>query len=207
MSKVQIRPEQVDTIRSWFKGGKGVYRWTNKEIGVSRGDRLTEGEGKAPHWAFVGEPSEVKIEDVEVLTETLIRDPPQWHPVCEKCNGAGRRSVAELAVIRKESVEETLERLVDPWKATLSEDKSTFACNYCQSTGHIVERFKCRPSRKYWGGLELKDSAVGKVKRHIKRLAAHYSIEKEIEYDFDYFESGIATLKFYTTEVKPFTLE
>lgn len=208
MEKFEIRPSQIERITGWFQSGNGVYRWTSKEIGNPRPDMVTEGPPeKAPHWAYVGEPTEMSPDDFEVVDEMSLERPPEWYPECEHCKGTGVRSVAELAEIRKEPIEVTQAFLRKPesmWK--MNEDETGFACNYCRGTGHIVPEVTFRVKRMYWGGWEVSDTGKRKCDEIARKLEKHYGL-KSVLWAWEHWGSGIAHGRWFVEARRPLVVE
>jgi hypothetical protein len=136
---MHIPPEKVEDIRTWFKARGGVVLWSNQEIGVSRPEMMTPAThqdgspASPPHWAY-GNPVQLKPEEIGVRTETKVEPPLDWFPVCDVCNGTGRRALQEIATARGVTVADlknNLEASPEPWTKGIQED-DTFDCWHCQ---------------------------------------------------------------------------
>jgi hypothetical protein len=206
MAKFHVPVEQLADVRSWFANRGGVLMWTNKEIGNSRPEVLTPkttAEGKpatAPHWAYIGEPVELKPEDLAVRTETTVDPPVDWFPTCEHCKGTGRRSLANLAEARSEPAEVTHAAIV---AGTISVNNyngvDEFDCTWCQGTGHVERHLTVAVRRKYWG-YDISETGKARAAKYAKRLG------DGVRWTWEHVGYGLAELKFYREHVEPFVL-
>lgn len=197
-------PKQLEQVISWHTDGRGIYRWTNKEIGVCRGDIITPGDvTQAPHWAYVGHPTEESIDNIDYVVRTPVDYIAEDFPVCEHCHGTGYRSVADLAKIRQEDPEATREHLRkpdSPWKLV---DDDHFVCNFCNKTGHIVTRISGRGVRKYWGGVWFSRTLQNKAYTMSIKLKKHYRIEGPVRWDYEWSWSNTYTVRFFAEKTTP----
>jgi len=204
---VLTKPEEIQNVREWVKAGRGLYRWTNKEIGNNRPDVLIPGDhDKAPHWAYVGQPESVELDEIEIHVITPVLQPREWGVECERCKGTGKRSVAELAEIRKQTVAEVLAIVMRGdihWKLI---DEDHFECNFCSGRGYNEKPLTFRMKREWWGGWKASDTAILKMNKLKEKLSKYY--EKDVQVDSErHSEGNIFKAVFFTREVKPFTLE
>jgi hypothetical protein len=202
----EISPDKVEMVRDWFKNRGGVLRWTNKDLGnCGAPDKITPampdpGETKqAPGWAYVGESFPVEVEDIGVRTETAVPLPPEWFPVCDRCDGTGCVSVASLAEIRKESPAETLTALRSDGRAQVLDD-NTVRCWCCDGTGHKERYIQVRVKKAPWIGYDLFDAGKAKAERTAKKLGP------DVKWDWENWGYGLARLRFYRESIVPFTL-
>ena len=199
-----IPPEKVAEVREWFASRGGAVRWVNKEIGNSRGELLTpamtDGQPtRPPHWAYVGESFPVNVEDIGVRTVTHVPMPPEWFPVCDRCGGKGKITVASLAKIRKEKTTETLASLKSDNRDKLLDDKH-IQCWCCDGTGHKDRHIRVAVRKHYWG----RDISEGGKK---KARATAAKLGKGVQWDYRETGYGLAELFFFTETITPFTLE
>ena len=115
---IHVKSEQLETVMGWLPRGIAVRQSHDMSGSMPTAFQpLTDGiEPNSPHWQFpestdVIMPDDcprlirvVKVEQEEITSETLgypaVKD-------CPHCHGSGRRSVAELAGIRKETLATT----------------------------------------------------------------------------------------------------
>jgi hypothetical protein len=203
--RMLIYPTDVDNVRSWFATRQGCVVWTNKEIGYSRPDLMTPklqedgSETRPPHWAYVGHPDPIKPEEIGIRTEKQIPLPKEWFPACERCQGSGRRSLKELADIRKETIDELLAH-APPIIQDVSVEKGTFNCNQCRGSGHEIKAPRIRLKREYWGGYTVKETTKIKMTKMASKLGT------DILWDWNHCDSGFGEVFFYTEEIVPFSL-
>jgi len=202
-------PEDTAKVIDWIKSGRGVLRWTNKDLSnMSRGDMFTPGDAdKAPHWAYVGQPEPVELDEIEVRTRTKVDLPPEWGPECPQCKGTGHRTVQEIAAIRKtddiDGVRESLRE--STW---LTGDTDTFECRSCGGTGHIVERPEFRVKRLppyRGGGMEVSAAGINKCIKLCRKLEAHYGIDN-VQWDWEHWDNGLGRGYFFTETVDPLVI-
>jgi hypothetical protein len=201
-----IAPEKVEMVRDWFKNRGGVLRWTNKDLGnCGAPDKITPalpdpGETKqAPGWAYVGDSFPVKPEEIGVRTETAVVLPPEWFPVCDRCDGTGKVSVASLAKVRKQTQKATLAALKSDGR-TLLVDAKNIKCWCCDGTGHKERRIQVRVKKAPWIGYDLFDAGKEKARKIAKKLGP------DVKWDFEFVGYGLAQLRFYREKIEPFTL-
>lgn len=201
-----IAPEKVEMVRDWFKNRGGVLRWTNKDLSnCGAPDKITpampeEGETKqAPGWAYVGDAFPVKPEEIGVRTVTPISLPPEWFPVCDRCDGTGKVSVKSLAKIRKETQKATLAALKSDGRTTLVDDKN-IQCWCCDGTGHKERHIQVAVRKAPWIGYDLTETGKAKARKAAKKLG------DDVKWDFEHVGYGLAHLKFYREKIEPFTL-
>lgn len=198
---VEIPPEKADDVRGWFTSGRGMLRWTNKEIGASRGDLLSPGDSdRAPHWAYVGEAFPVKAEDVGVRTETAVPLPLDWFPVCDRCKGTKQVSVASLAEVRNEAPEVTLAMIKSDNRAKLINDEQ-LECWCCQGTGHTDRHIAVAMRKRYWG-REVSNTGKMRAERIARKLEKIHGLAK-VHWDYQETGYGLADLRFYTVKIEP----
>lgn len=198
-----IPPSKVEEVREWYRSRGGAIRWVSCELGVSRPEMLTPAETdgqptRPPHWAYVGEPFPVKPEEIGVREETGVTLPVEWFPVCDRCEGTGKVSVASLAKIRKETQKATLTALKSDGRTTLVDDKNV-QCWCCDGTGHKERYVQVRVKKHYWG-YDLFDAGKEKARKIAAKLGP------DVKWDWENWGYGLARLRFYREKIEPFTL-
>ena len=203
MEKFTITQNDLDQVVGWWKANRGIMLWRNLELGSSRNDQITPADGDKPHWSM-GSVGEIYPHEIKVEFRTPLELPPKWFPKCENCKGTAKRSIQELADIRKETLKETLELTMrSDWRWGPVVD-GMFPCNYCNGTGHKVEKIKFRVKHQYWGGYTESASGLAKCKKMADGLAKHYGVTapEKVEYDWNHIGYGMAEAYFYKVESK-----
>lgn len=193
--------ETADKVISWVKAGRGIRLWKSHDLGAGRPDVVTPGDSDKPHWAYPAY-QDITLADIEYDEQHFLPIPPEWFEKCQKCNGTGLRTYADLAQVRNESIEQTKKACTH----VIPHDEDHFVCTYCQGDKYDVKRFKIKIERKYWGGWEpVGGTKFGdgswdppaKVKSMLKKLSKHYG-RTDILWDWGYPEEGnMAEVKFY----------
>jgi hypothetical protein len=207
LHRFQIPVANLDEVRMWFRERGGVLVWTNKEIGYNRPDMFTpklSDKGvhvNAPHWAYVGEPTELKPEDLSVNTTTEVQMPLDWFPVCEHCKGTGKRALADLAKARREPIKTTRASIADGTICNVEVlDEQTIACAWCGGTGHTDRYIHVAIRKRYWG-IDISDTGKARAQKLAKKLG------EDVQYDWYNDGYGKACLKFFREKLEPFTME
>jgi hypothetical protein len=206
MAKFHVPVEQVADVRNWFASRGGVVMWTNKEIGNNRPEVITpklDKDGKptgAPHWAYIGEPAELQPADLDVRTETDVPVPAEWFPVCEHCNGGGKRTVTSLATARQEDVASVSYKIAHGEIQVNNYDGTVFDCTWCQGTGHIDRHLSVAVRKKYWG-YDISATGKSRAEKYAKKLGAG------VKWYWEHVGYGRAELKFYREKIEPFVME
>ena len=199
---------EADKVRDWFKTGRGAYRWTSKDLSMARGDMCTPGDvTTAPHWAYVGHPEKAELEDFEVTIRTKVDLVPEWYPDCKYCDGKGCRSVASLALIRKEEESVTREMLQKDGR-TVFVDDNNIQCWSCRGTGADITppEFKVTRQPPYrGGGYTVSQAGIKKCEKLCRKLETHYGLEKVL-WDWEGREFGMGQAFFFTEETTPLKL-
>jgi hypothetical protein len=113
---IHCKPEQAEKIISnWF--ARGIVVRANHCIGDSAGSVFQPMDNSdVPHWKYPectdAIPSDqcaslfrvVSVQEEEI-TSAVLGYPPD--PTCKHCQGTGKRSLSELASVRKETIEQT----------------------------------------------------------------------------------------------------
>lgn len=200
---------KADLVREWFKTGRGVYRWTNNDLGnPSAPDMITPGDAtQAPHWAYVGQPTPVTPDELSVEIRKAVEPVYKDHPVCQYCKGEGKRTYQAIADLRNEPVEKAREELRKMWPESHIDD-GFFTCRSCWGSGHNVEpitfRVKRLPPYK-GGGYEVSKAGQDKCERMCRRLEKYHGLEK-VEWDWELREYGMGKGIFFTVERTDFTV-
>lgn len=188
-----IDRETAEKVRYWWNEGRGIALWRSIDLNCVADRWLAPSDNGKPSWR-AGDP--LPLWPNQILVESRVRVPlnPAQFPICKRCNGNGKRSLAELAEIRKETIEQTRERVFSVDNASwgpLSGD--VFPCNQCNGTGHVVEYPNVRVTRlpPYKGGGVHFQSA--KVDKMAKKLGEN--VKWDIDYSIGY---GLAKAYFYT---------
>ena len=207
MTKFVLSPEEAEKVRTWFRDGRGCYRWVSKDLSAPRPDMVTPGDAdKAPHWAYVGAPTQMTPEDFEVRTRTEVPLVPEWYPKCQYCE-CGKRTVKRLAEIRKESVTDTMTMLVQDGRTVwVGAGNEVFQCWACRGTGHEITRPTARWVRRPMWRSDVSDTGKAKFNKIAARLKAHYRLEDEVIWDYQHIENGCVEATFFTEKVEPFTV-
>lgn len=200
MSKFTITTvEDLDKVISWIKDGRGIKQWFSADLSTPRPDQITPGDKGSPHWAYTTY-KDLDPKDIEVAVRTWVAMVPEWHPKCERCNGTAKRSIAELASIRKESFEVTKAFVnSDSWHWGKPEGDH-FPCNYCHGTGHTITPITFKVTRKFWGQCNVSQAGIRKCEAMACKLAKHYG--KPISWDWEWIGGGMAQAYFYHAESK-----
>ena len=203
------KQETLDQVRQWFKDGRGAYRWTNKEIGNPRGDVLTPGDStQAPHWAYVGQPESVQPEDIEVRLRCPVSLPGAWYPACERCQGTGKRSYQSIADIRGCSDVGAIRQEILNQHNHVIVDDDHFQCWSCGGGGNVIKPPTFKVKREYWGGYTVSDTGKNKCNKLCRDLEKHYDLPySTVLWDYEFIGRGMGQGRFYTEDIKPFTLE
>lgn len=196
--------ETADKVLSWVKNGRGIRLWKSHDLGAGRPDTITPGDSGSPHWAYPNY-SEIQLSDIEYDEKHVLKIPAEWFPVCQKCEGSGLRTYADLAQVRNESIEQVKKAC----NHVIPHDDDHFVCTWCQGDKHDVKRFKIKLERKYWGGYEpVGGTKFGdgtweppaKVASMLKKLSKHYG-RTDIKWDWGYPEEGnMAEVTFYYSD-------
>lgn len=212
---------EADKVRDWFKSGRGVYRWTSKDLSMARGDMITPGDvTAAPHWAYVGHPEKAEPEDFEIVTRTKVDLVPEWYPDCKYCDGSGCRSVKSVALIRKEKASLTREMLQNDGRSVWV-DKNNIQCWSCRGTGAEITpptfRVKRLPPYK-GGGWQVSNAGKAACNDLCVKLANHYKLGEHnnapkairgqlgsefVKWDWEGREYGMGQAYFFTEKTTP----
>ena len=193
--------ETADKVLSWAANGRGIRLWKSHDLGAGRPDMITPGDSGSPHWAYPNY-AEIQLSDIEYDERNVLPLPCEWFDKCQKCEGSGLRTYAELAQVRNETVDQVKKACTH----VIPHDEDHFVCTWCQGDRHEVRRFTIRIERKYWGGYEpVGGTKFGdgtreppaKVASMLKKLRKHYN-RTDIKWDWGYPEEGnMALVTFY----------
>jgi hypothetical protein len=141
-------------------------------------------------------------EDIEIETVSPVDMPLDWFPVCEHCNGSGKRAVLELANVREITFDECRRQIESQEIQVSGYDGDEFDCTYCQGTGHTERHItvRLRRHRGFGGGYELFPTGEDRAKRYAKKLG------DDVKWDWQGEGYGLASLRFYRRKVEPFTM-
>ena len=183
-------------VIGWYASGRGIRIWKSHDLGANRPDLLTPADAEKPHWAYCSY-VDVTPEQIEVLDREYYVQPASIFPDCDRCRGTGRRSWADLAEIRKQTIEACMKDLKDRSFA-FDDDGDTFRCNCCKGEGVSRQRLMVRVQREYWGGTtpvgatRYGDGSIEpprKVAKAIKLIEAVNGITG-LKWDWGYPEEG-----------------
>ena len=141
--EIFCKPEETNKVLEWFN--RGIVVRANHCIGNSAGSTFQPADNAGvPHWKYPSVTDVISPEDcpklfrvIEVIEEEITSQTIDFPPVsdCPMCKGIGRRTIAELANVRNETVEQ-LWSLIDAGSVTL-EDLTRNA------TENSAETFRC----------------------------------------------------------------
>jgi hypothetical protein len=212
--KFVLSPDEAIKVRGWITSGRGVARWTNKDLScMSRPDMVTPGDSEtAPHWAYVGQKEAMALSDFEVITETVVVVPPEWFPECERCEGTGKRSIEKLADIRGESVN-TVKFLMSTGAIPFRScgDSEHFHCNSCDGCGHEISlpEFRVKRLPPYrGGGFEISKAGQAKAEKMARRLEDTHDLERgSVKWDWEHRFGGLGQVtRFFTETSEAFSI-
>jgi hypothetical protein len=140
---IHCKPEQVETVKSWFARGIVCRQSHNMSSSMPMAFQpLTDGVlPGSPHWQFPEDTDVIMPEDCarlfrivsveqEEITSAVLGYPAD--PNCHRCKGTGRRTVAELAIVRKSTLAQTWDD-INTGKIPLDDLTSTdFRCHCAQ---------------------------------------------------------------------------
>jgi hypothetical protein len=163
---IHVKPEQVDTVLSWFARGI-VVRQSHDMSGSMPTAFQPMDNSNSPHWQFPETTDAVpaaecrkvfrvvKVETQDVYDVYLVPDQN-----CSHCKGSGRRTLADLAVIRHESVDELKRKMlipVEPYRINESlhlngydAETETFECHCIRGGFRKLGRSKRAKLIKEW---------------------------------------------------------
>jgi hypothetical protein len=210
--KFQIPIADIEKVRMWFRERGGVIHWSNLEIGNYRPEMITpaktaEGRDyKNPHWSM-GDPITLQPNNINVSTIEILQAPRSMFADCVRCDGTGKRSLLELASIRRESIDE-LRQQIDTISNLRNVDwtADSFDCTYCGGTGCDDYRKLYSHKRQYCSGITL----VSCIKANKAKLLLERETGKIVEYDFSPIspiDGRMAELRFYHETITPFSLD
>lgn len=192
-----IDEDSLGKVTSWVQAGRGITIWKNLYIGDTAGSQITPGDADKPHWKY-GDPEPIDPKDIEVEHRVKVDLVPEWYPKCDRCKGSAKRSLQELADIRKEPIEVTREMTAKPdWNWGPIEDDH-FPCNYCRGTGHTITRISFKVKRTFYGGLVVSDAGKRKSNEMVAKLKKHHGIKDEVTWDWEWIDAGMAESHFYS---------
>lgn len=137
---IHCKPEQVETVKSWFAHGIVCRQSHNMSSSMPMAFQpLTDGVlPGSPHWQFPEDTDVILAENCarlfrivqveqEEITSATLGYPAD--PNCQSCAGTGRRTIAQLAEIRKETLATTFD-LINHGKIPLEDMTPTdFRCH------------------------------------------------------------------------------
>ena len=163
---IHAQPDKVETVLGWFARGIAV-RQSHDMSGSMPTSFQPLDNSNSPHWQFPeltdSVPADecgkvfrvVKVERQDVYNVYLIADQN-----CPHCNGTGRRTLAELAKIRHESIVELKRKMAipaEPYRVNdslhlddYSADTETFSCHCIRGGFRTLGRSKRAKLIKEW---------------------------------------------------------
>lgn len=205
----EITPDQEDQVRSWYKEGRGCYRWRSRDLSSRRPDVITPGDtDKAPHWAYVGKPISITPDQIVVNKRTAVSLVPEWFPKCDTCKGRGHRTLQEIHALRKEeTIAELRKSLNDGGRMEwLDEEQTTFKCWSCHGSAHDIKQPTARWINRPTWRSSVSDTGILKFNKIAEKLAKHYGLSSLVLWDAVHLGYGLVEAHFYTEEKSPFVV-
>lgn len=114
---IHVKPDQVEKVLGWFARGI-VVRQSHDMSGSMPTAFQPMDNSEQPHWQFCEVTDAVQAEDCPRVFRVVKIEREEinfvYNTDCPHCKGTGRRTLAELAEIRKESIEEIKRKMVIP---------------------------------------------------------------------------------------------
>jgi hypothetical protein len=163
---IHVKPDQVDKVLGWFARGI-VVRQSHDMSGSMPTAFQPMDNSTQPHWQFCEITDAVPAEDcrkvfrvAKIETEDIydVYLVPQSN--CKYCQGTGRRTLAELAKIRHESIAELKHKMTLPLKQYepceairlngYDDQTETFECHCIRGNFRTLGRSKRAKLIKEW---------------------------------------------------------
>lgn len=134
---IYVLPDKVEQVLSWFT--RGIVVRANHEIGSSMGSTFQPMDNASqPHWRYPEVTDAIPAADCAKVFRIVKYEREEidhkvfkaFEPTCVHCHGTGRRTLAELTEIRKESIESLRAKLADLHLNKYDSETETFEC-YC----------------------------------------------------------------------------
>ena len=193
--------QELAMITAWFREGRGAKLWVSQNLSYPRPNQLSPGDVQnTPRWYHDNEATDLTPDQIRVHHRKYLELPPEWFPVCDKCNGSRTRAIAELAQIRGETVEHFMAEVElhpENWRWGEIRD-GLFPCNYCHGKGHKVEQLQGKATDKSWWGVKIAAKVERQAADYCQRLKRHYAIKEAVSWDYDWIEQSQIQIKFYS---------
>ena len=118
---IHCEPEEVDKVLGWFARGIVVRQSHNMSGSMPTAFQPMDNSA-APHWQFPEVTDAVPAADCKKVFRVIKAEREDVYDVylvpqadCAHCHGTGRRTLAKLAEIRKETIEELKRKMAIPF--------------------------------------------------------------------------------------------